>query len=328
MIETYGRTGIVSDETTGFTYELTSNPREFDSFKLRKEELGSNLNTFTVGEWRILPYGSNDNLPWVISNAVKENSTAPGIIEKKINMYLGTGLCLYKEEIKDNQVVRTLVEDKDIKSWLDSWKAEQYIYQCAVDYEHMKSHFGMVYRNRASRNGGESKIAKLEHIDMNDARLACHISSTDLIPTHIVVTDFTFNTIESLTDMKVYPLFDSDNPFDYPTAAYYARQYTFGDKFYTTPALYGILEWLRRSTATPIIFKALSKHSINVKYHVESPQAFWDDEQERLEKNASAAGKEFTDNDMVAYRNQFMKELLKVLATDENTGKVWHTRKK
>jgi hypothetical protein len=328
MIEMYDRHGIVANETTGFTYELSNNPREFDSFKVRKEELDYQDNAFTVGEWRILPYGSNDNLPKIIKHAVQENSTAPGIIEKKINMYVGSGPFLYKEEIVDNAVVRMLVKDATIQQWLDQWKYEDYLYKCAVDYEHMKGAFSKVYRNKAARIGGKPSVAKLEHIDMNEARLACHVTSTNNKPTHIVVTDYNFNTIESLINMKVYPLFDTNDPFSNPTSAIYSNQYTFGDKNYSTPPLFGSLEWLRRSTATPIIFKALSKNSINVKYHVESPQSFWDDEQERLEANAVKAGKEFTDNDMISYRKSFMTELLKVLTSDENAGKVWHTRKK
>jgi hypothetical protein len=164
---------------------------------------------------------------------------------------------------------------------------------------------------------------------MNKARLCCHISSKDLIPTHIAVTDnFRFDNIKSFTNLKVYPIFDTNDPFAYPTSIQYANQYTFGDDYYSTPPLFGSIEWLRRSTATPLIFKALSNNSINVKYHVESPQQFWDDEEERLKVNASKSGRPYNPNEIVIYRQNFMRGLLDVLSGDDNSGKFWHTRKK
>ncbi|WP_134344334.1 hypothetical protein [Flavobacterium psychrophilum] len=326
MIETYGRTGIVANESTGFTFELSSNPREFDSFKVNKEDINHQGNYFTVGEWRILPYGTNDNLPSVIKAAVQENSTAPGMLEKKVMMYLGNGLFLYKEDIVDNNIVRVWTKDVAIQSWLNTWKCEEYINKCAVDYEYMKGHMTKLFRNKAGRTGGTNQIAKLEHIQLQEGRLACHISSTDLTPTHIVVTDYSFSTLEAITGIKVYPIFDVNNPFISPTSASYNSQYTFGDKHYSTPPLFGSLEWLRRSTATPIIFKALSKNSINVKYHVESPQEFWDREEKRLKDNAEKSGREYNDNEIIEYRKIFMRDLLKVLSGDENSGKLWHTR--
>lgn len=327
MIETYGRTGIVANEDTGFTFELSSNPREFDTFKVRKEDIAQPDNYYTVGEWRILPYGVNDNLPSIIKNAVQENSTAPGMIEKKVMMILGNGPFLYSEDIVDGQIKRVWTKDANIQKWLDTWDYETYLSKCAFDYEHMKGHFTKAFRNRAQRIGNANMIAKLDHLMINESRLACHISATDLTPTHIVVTDYSFDTLDSITNMKVYPILDINNPFKHPTTATYCNQYTFGDKNYSTPPLFGSIEWLRRSTATPIIFKALSKHSINVKYHVESPQEFWNLEEERLKKNAEARGVEYNDSEIVVYRNKFMRELLKVLASEENTGKVWHTRK-
>jgi hypothetical protein len=128
--------------------------------------------------------------------------------------------------------------------------------------------------------------------------------------------------------LKVYPIFDTNDPFAYPTSIQYANQYTFGDDYYSTPPLFGSIEWLRRSTATPLIFKALSNNSINVKYHVESPQQFWDDEEERLKVNASKSGRPYNPNEIVIYRQNFMRGLLDVLSGDDNSGKFWHTRKK
>lgn len=321
------RLGIIQDEQCGFTYEITSNPRDFDTFRLPSDFIDQSDNFYHIGKWRIFPWGSNDNIPDVIKKAVQENSTAPGMLEKKFMMIWGKGPFLYREFIKDGEIVRELAEDPEVKAWLDTWPYEDYLMKCAIDYEYIKGHFTKYYRNRASRIGEPAKIAKLEHMLSKGFRLACLASDVDSKPTHLAQTDFNTNKLDSILNLKVYPKFNPADPFKYPTSANYSNQYTFNDEFYSTPPLFGSLEWLRRSTATPIIFKALSKNSINIKYHVESPQEFWDREEKRIKDNCVARGENYEDSMLVEYRKSFMKELLKVLASEENTGKVWHTRK-
>jgi hypothetical protein len=319
--------GIITDETCGFTYEISSNPREFDTFKTKQEVQDYEDTNYHIGEWTIMSYGSNDNLPDIIQKTVQENPTAPGMLEKKMMMVYGSGPFLYKDELKDNVPVKKLVQDDEIQDWLDSWPYQDYLMKCCVDYDYMKGHFTKMHRNRAPRVGGAGKIVKLEHIQMKEARLARRTKSTDKVPTHIVVTDFGLQNLDSITNMKVYPIFDLENPFAYPTTAYYSNQYSFGNKHYTTPPIFGSLEWLKRSTAIPIIFKALSKNAMNIKFHVESPQEFWDQEEARIKENCRLTNKTYEDQMLIDYRKQFFKDLLKVLSSEENTGKVWHTRK-
>lgn len=323
-VDYVGNRGIVSNETTGFTYQTTSNPRELDqSLDAEKANLPIANNYYKVGDWRILPYGERDNLPNIIKQAVQENSSAPGMIEKKVMMYYGNGPVLYKETYKDNQIVRELVADTEILAWFKTWDVAKYLLKCAVDYEYMKGNYTKLYRNRAARIGGQSKIAKLEHVTINEARLACPSDSISLEPTHIVVISYS----NGQTQINPYPIIDKQEPFKYPVTMHYSNQYTFGDKHYSTPPLYGAIEWLRRSTATPLIFKALSKNSINVKYHVESPEAFWELQEERLKENAEKAGREYNNNEIVEFRINFLRDLVNVLAGYENSGKLWHTRK-
>lgn len=327
MIELYGNQGIVTSETTGFTFEVTSNPRDLDSFKTSKEEIAVPNTFYHVGEWRILPYGDKDDLPRVIKKAVQENATAPGMLEKKMMMIWGKGPYLYTEEIADNNIIKKLAFDKDIQDWLDSWEYKDYLMKCAVDYDYMKGSFTKVYRSKATRVGGIGKVAKLEHVVMDNCRLACHISATNLKPTHAVETDFNFSSLDSVLNMKVYPLFSSKEPFKHPTTITYSNQYTFGDENYSTPPIFGSVEWLRRSTATPLIFKALSKNSINIKYHVESPEEFWNQQEERLKEQCVRTGQTYEDKMLVDFRREFLQDLVKVLSSEENTGKLWHTRK-
>lgn len=328
MIEMYDRNGIVANEQTGFVFEMNSNPRDLDSFKVPKESLDYQDNYIQLDDWIIFPYGSSDDLPKVIKQAVQENSTAPGIIEKQVFMILGNGPFLYTEKIQDGQILRDWINDVEIQDWLDSWgDYTKYLQKCAFDYAHMKGHFTKIIASRAQRLGEKNKLSKGEHLNIQKARLCCKKDSVDLKPTHVVVTDnFRFDNVKSFTHLKFYPLFDPANPFEHTNSIQYCNQYTFGDDNYSTPPLFGSLEWLRRSTATPLIFKALSKNSINVKYHVESPQEFWDDEEEKLKQNAAKSGRAYSPREIVLFRQNFLKGLLDVLTSDENAGKVFHSR--
>ncbi len=328
MIEEFqSRSGILGHEKCGFTFELTENPRENNTFKLNEEYLNYSDNYLTVGKWRVLPYGLNDDLPKIIKNAVQQNAGAPGQFEKKTMTTWGNGPYLYTESIEDNQIVKKLVNDEDIMAWLRKWKYEEYLWKCAVDYDYMKGCFSKVYRNKGFRLGHPGFVSKLEHIMLNDARLACRIDAPDLTPTHIAITNWEFNKLDDITNMKVYPLFDAYDPFVAPTMATYSNQYTFGDRNYSTPPIFGTLEWLRQSTATPIIFKHFSRNSMNIKFHVESPQEFWDAEEKRIQDNCKQRDVPYEYQMLVEYRKEFMRELLSVLTDIENTGKVWHTRK-
>jgi hypothetical protein len=101
--------------------------------------------------------------------------------------------------------------------------------------------------------------------------------------------------------------------------------YSFCTDYYTVPDIYGSLEWLKRSTAVPLIFKALSKNSINLKYHIVSPQKFWDNKRKEIEANCNAAGKVYKPSMLLEYQKSFLDKIGVVLSGDENTGKYLHT---
>jgi hypothetical protein len=103
--------------------------------------------------------------------------------------------------------------------------------------------------------------------------------------------------------------------------------YSFCTDYYTVPDLYGSLEWLNRSTAVPLIFKALSKNSINLKYHIVSPQAFWDKKADEMKANCTQRGIVYKNQMLLDFQKEFLEKIAVVLSGDENTGKYLHTSK-
>jgi len=327
MIDYQHNGAIVDVDNVCFTFAISENPRDFASYRTNQDSLDWAEKDYHVGNWRIHPYGDNNNLPKEIQKVIQANSDAPGILKRKAQLLWGKGPKLYKETLKDNELMQEWVDDSTIQAWLDDWGYEDYLLKCAVDFSHMEGFFSKIYLNRGNRIGKSSFISKLEHLSIDRARLASEFQLYKKKATHAVVTDFSFETISALIELKVYPLFDVKDPFKYPNTIHYSNMYSFCADYYTVPDIYGSLEWLRRSNSIPIILKALSKNSINANYHIISPQLFWDNKEEDLRANCLERGIVYAPKMLEDYKNELLKGVAKVLSSEENTGKFWHTTK-
>jgi len=329
-IEQHGRNALVEHEDVVFSYEVSENPRDLEQSRITNGEQTldwTNANRqYTIDNWRILPYGDNNDLPTVIKDTVANNSIVPGILKKKTGMLWGKGPKLYKEGFDSKyQLVREWTTDDEIESWLQSWDCDAYLAKACVDYNHIEGVFSKFYLNRGARVNGKKKISKLEHISPNRGRLATRVENPIVKPDHVIVNDWNLNHVDHLTNFKVYSLFDFKRPFAHKNSILYSNMYSFCSDYYTVPDIYGSLEWIRRSTAVPLILKALSKNSINVKYHITSPQSFWDMKEDQLKRLCDETNKDYKEKMLVDYQKEYLRKIASVLSGDRNAGKFWHT---
>lgn len=325
-IEYVGRDAIVSTQDVAFTYQVSETPRELYQSNKATDNLNWNDRCNYIGDYLVYPFGANNDLPDIIKQIVQTNYIAPGILKKKTQLIWGLGPQLYKEKIKDGVLSREWVEDEEISNWLYSWNYEDFLIKACTDFQHIE---GVFSRFELSKGGriGKPLIAKINHIYPDRIRLATPRLSKSRIATHAISTDWSFNTVQALTDYKAYHLFDFLNPFANKNAVLYSNMYSFCTDYYTVPDLYGSLEWLNRSTSVPLIFKALSKNSINLKYHIVSPQAFWDKKQQEIEANCTQRGVQYKSSMLADFTKEFLEKISVVLSGDENTGKYLHTTK-
>ncbi|MFB9055076.1 hypothetical protein ACFFVB_18490 [Formosa undariae] len=325
-IEFIGKNAIVNDSNVAFTFEVTETPRDFEGYRSNTDTLNWNNQQNIVGEWCIHPYGDTNNLPTIIKETVLQNHLAPGSLNKQANMLWGKGPKLYKEEFKEGELIYNWQEDAEIQEWLDSWEYEDYILKCVVDYNYLKGVFSKVYLKRGNRSGRTEAIAKLEHMQPDKARLATHIASLENHkPTHVVITDWAFKNVDSILSAKAYHKFDYKKPFAHKNSIFYSNMYSFCTEYYTIPELYGSLEWIKRSTAVPVIFKALTDNSINIKYHIQSPEYFWDQAERKINESCTKKGIEYKDSMLVEYQKKYLKKITAVLSGQDNVGKFLHT---
>lgn len=319
---------IVSNTKTAYTYAVAANPRDFESYRTNTESLDWKSKDFHIADWRIHPYGDNNNLPIEIRDIVQNNSDAPGAIKKKVQMLWGKGPKLYSESFDENgELIKNWSDDKEVTDWLESWDYEDYLTKVAVDFTHMEGCFSKVLLYKGARVDKKNKIAKLKHVSIDKARLASKYKKELTEPTHVVVTDFRLQSINALIDMDVYPKYDFQNPFASRVSILYSNMHSFCQDYYTVPDIYGALEWLRRSNAIPIILKALSKNSLNVRFHVESSQEYWDQEEKRIKDRCTAKGIDYKESMLLEFEKKILGGIAEVLSGEENVGKFWHTKK-
>lgn len=320
--------GLVTTDDVSFTFDAIENPRDLKPENREGISLDWTNSEYQLENYTVYPYGATNDLPKEIRDVVQENYIAPGILKKKTQLLWGQGPKLYREEFDENGVlVKRWADNSEIQNWLDSWDYETYLMKAAVDFHHIECVGTMFYLDRGHRIGRAPRIAKLEHRNPNHHRLAKRSSDRGNTPTHCIYTPNFDRMFNKSFDHKVYPLFDYSNPFGHLNAFYYSNMYSFCSDYYAVPDLYGSLEWLRRSTAVPLILRALSKNSINVKYHVISPAAFWEQMKKELEDKCIAEGKPYKDSMLLRERTNYLRKVTKALSGADNTGKFWHTVK-
>lgn len=329
-IEYIGRDAIIDTPDVAFTYQVSETPRDFYKFKSDNNNLDWNSQCSFIGDYLVHPFGANNDLPDIIKQTVQSNNIAPGLLKKKTQLIWGKGPVLYKEKIietKDgNKRIRILQEDTEINDWLESWEYQDYLLNACTDYQHIEGVFSKYELAKGARVGSPF-IAKIVHQYCDRTRLATEKNSKSRKATHAITSEWSFNNVQASTEFKVYPLFDFQKPFDNPNAVLYSNMYSFCTDYYTVPDLYGSLEWLNRSTAVPLIFKALSKNSINLKYHIVSPQAFWDKKEKDIQANCTQRSIQYKPSMLLDYQKEFLEKISVVLSGDENTGKYLHTTK-
>lgn len=327
QIERYGKDAVVSSPAAVFSYQVTDLDvvRENSSAYAEKEFLWSS-SQLAFDDYQIIPYGNKNNIPQLLRDVVYSNPNIPGVFEKKQGLLWGQGPALYRETFKDgkngNKIkVREWQENKQITAWLENWDYLDYLLAVITDFNFIQGSPSKFIREKGSLIG-RNKFHSLEHIDPMDFRLATKINSSKA--THGIVSEYFNNSM--LMDYKVYPLFDAKNPFAAPNQIMFSVNKTFATKYYAIPTIYGSLEWIRRSTAIPLILRALSKNSINAKYHITSPAKFWDDKKKELTDKAEAEGRDYDDRELQIYETELFSKLTKTLSDDQNVGKILHTK--
>jgi len=252
--------------------------------------------TIQLQDYRIAPYDrDNNNLPLEIRELIKNHHSLPEIIEKQIRFLYGKGPVLYREEIRNDKVVRIPVVDMQITNWLNSWKSagmkdsyKQYLQKVIREYYYTEGHFTM-YRMARGRNMNIGlPVVGLEHIKSQSARIATKnkkywtnqymLDNEDF--NYIILADW---LLSYKTIFEVYNRFDETDPLRYDNPINYTKADSFGEEIYSYPVwYYGLKEWIKGSNVNPKQLQSFFKNLLTAKYHVKIPGAWVENERSRL----------------------------------------------
>lgn len=276
-----------------------------------------------VGGYQCIPYGWDNNLPCRLRDILDQNNLSPGVIRRQMGLIFGQGLHLYRTVIRDGEVIREWTEDPEVRRWLDSWDVLAYIEEVLTDYLHLNGCVSLLPLQRGSRISGKAFIARLEAVKMKNARLEWVETGDIRDVRHILEGDFEHNCLK--TGVTAYPVFDPANPGAHRISAMYSRTATFSRDFYSLPSFWGTLRWIVRGSDIPSIFKYVTDNSLNMAYHIHSPQAYWDAKRAVLRTLHPDMGDAQIEQEISKLTEQFLLSLTTVLSGKENAGKFFHT---
>jgi hypothetical protein len=282
-------------------------------------------NAINLGDYKVIPFGTNNDIPNELQETIFPNHLAPGVLDRKVELLFGQGPYLYQLKPDGKQFSRIPVEDANIQAWLDSIDYETSLIKNATEYYYAEQIYTKIRRGMGARIGRtDVSAAGVETLSNVNCRLAYKRSDAKKTPTHVIVGDWKNSTDKK--DFEVFPIWDKNTPDRYPISIHITGFKSFGLPHYVLPSIYGTLNWIRRSTIAPKIIEAFTNNSLNIRFHITSPQKFWDDQREIMMKNCTAQKIKFTEKMMQDLEDKIFDGLSDVLSGVENVGKFWHNK--
>jgi hypothetical protein len=280
-------------------------------------------NTLDVGDYKVIPYGNNNDIPQQIQEAVLANAFATRSLERKVELLVEQGPYLYQHKTDGTKFFREAKENEKLNEWLESFTHEELLHNNARDYYFQRCIFNKIYRAKSGRLNKGAQPADIEHVSAFDCRLAYKSTDKKKKPTHVVFGDWVKNEKK---EMLVYPLYDPKQPDKYPVAIHYVKASSYGMNEYPLPDIYGNLDWIKNTTNTPKIFKAFTENSLNIKWHIQSPAEFWNEKRRIIKDNLKALIpiQEYKEQMLEDLKKDILDSLSTLLSGVENVGKFWH----
>lgn len=303
-IQRYGKSrGIAYDRSTAVaSFEILKKADQvtIDDEKAKYDLLMKYGESFSFNEFTVATYGEANLLPQEVKNMIGNNHLLPEILKKQARYMYGQGAFLYiEEEDTEGGKKRIPVSQQypKVLNWLASWKKNglknsfaEYAMRTILDYYYVEGTWSKYRFNKSRRavTKGDVPIRGLEFISNTKARLVFEGKTEinqlleDEDYTHVMVGRW---DVPTRYDMEVFPRFDEGNPFKYPVAVNYVRDFGFGEDIYSFPTwYYGLKEWIKSSNLNPKYLNSYLKNSLNAKLHVLIPDS-WIKAKENTLKN-------------------------------------------
>ncbi|OQB81425.1 MAG: hypothetical protein BWX87_00691 [Bacteroidetes bacterium ADurb.Bin123] len=278
---------------------------------------------FPAGNYYVVPDGTDNKFGYQLGQLLEDNNLGLGIIRRQRGLQYGQGLALYSINFKQGRRVVEWFMDDNIQKWLDSWDHEEYVINILLDLLIKQEGYTKLIPSRGGRiSNADSKIAFLEHIPVVECRREWPDKNGRV--GNIFVADWRSSQPEKIYR---YPVFDPSKPIGTTTSMVWTRFYQFGRSLLDeqTPGFFSARKWMQRSNVAPDILKAQSDNGLHIKWHIISPQSYWDNKREILMNQCKQKGEEYKEEMLENLKDDVLNGLATVLSGVENVGKFFHS---
>lgn len=323
LVRRKGNVGILSHGEHSSSFEImTTNSRQQIEDRVEYKSSSNYLNNIPrqYGEYFVFNFGKNNDLPDEIRDTVAANHLAPRILTKRKLLTWGNGPVLKKVEMVEGKREITIVDDTEVQAWLDNMDYLNYTDKVLTDYLHLELTWSKVIPTNGFKvpRLNALKVSRVDHVAANEAREANKTGHRKEV-THGVIGDWQSHFVN---DYRGYPLINWAKTLTTP-ALHCSKLYSFGIAHHTLPDITGLLPWLRNSNVIPFILEYYRENSLNIKWHIISPQAYWDKKREALEMECKINEIEYDEQMLEDLKDEKFDALAKVLAGVQNVGKFF-----
>lgn len=274
------------------------------------------------GGYQIIPEGSDNKFPYQLQQLIDDNNLANGILDRQRGLQYGQGLALYRVKFEEGKRVVEWFWDDSVGKELEQWDYEDYLINTLTDLIFKREYYSKVLNVKGRRIGREGNAAGLEHVPVADCRREWPDSQGKI--RNIFVADWRNGDGENI---ERYPVFDFAKGMNQSPSIHYEAFYQYGKTKvdFKTPKYYGARKWMQRSNVAPDIMKAQTDNGMHIKWHIISPQSYWNNKRTILEKDCQLKGIQYKESMLEDLKDKILQGLSKVLTGIDNVGKFFHS---
>jgi len=278
------KNGISFGKKSGSIIEVTKSAVEPDAIP----PVSTTGNKYAV-------WGSDNNRPQKIIDENMQDPASAGALRFKIWAHYGAGLQFYRKRVeRDKEINTPITEDElgmvypEIDEFCFNNDLENLQQAIVSDFE-----WWSFYYMQYIRNGSRNKIVKVKWQRAKDVRAELRNRKDGEIKRYYLSGQWPHPT----GDIAFAPVLDRFDPFGKSNAIYRHSLPSIDKDYYPIPYWQSNLKWLAVAQKIPEWINANIDNSVNIKYHIEIPQEYfealhpeenYDSKQERMEAMKTA----------------------------------------
>lgn len=275
------------------------------------------------GGYYIVPDGSDNKFGYQLMQLLEDSNLGLGVIRRQRGLQYGQGLGLHTVKYEQGRRIDEWIWDEKIGKWLEAWDYEEYLINVLLDLLIKQEYFTKLISNREGRiTGGARSVASLQHVPAVECRRQWPDDKGRVA--NIFVADWRNSSPDII---ERFPVFDPLKGMNTQTSMVWTSFYEFGRGKYDelVPGFYGARKWMQRSNVAPDILKAQTDNGMHIKWHIISPQSYWDVKRESLMQQCKQKGEEYKEELLETLKDDILTGLARVLSGVENVGKFFHS---